>query len=323
MYIIGIDGGGTKTHCIIGDKKGNILAEGFGGSANYQVVGLETTRGSIENAMKKAWGQLQEKTNQELDFEIVDKIILGLAGADQAMDFKNLNDMCQSLFSKTPFAIYNDTWIGLRSGSAENYGVISICGTGAAHAGRDKSGKTLILRNIDYITGNLGGGSGLVEDALHYAFRSNEETYIKSSLEQKMLQVFKVDTVDEVCDIIRNGQMNASHHFKIPIAVFEAANEGDQVARMLIHNMGKAEGEYAAAIIKRLGLGEEAVPMVLIGSLFKTNNPILIKPYMDVVHTVAPKAYAVIPSVAPVVGAYYLGLDELEYSNQNNKGKTK
>jgi len=310
MYIIGIDGGGTKTHCIIGDKKGNILAEGFGGPANYQVVGLERTRESIENAVEKACKQLEEKTNQEINLEVVEQVILGLSGADQAVDFKKLNDLCQPLFGQTPFTIYNDTWIGLRSGSEDNYGVISICGTGAAHAGRDQSGKTLILRNIDYITGNLGGGSGLVEDALHYAFRSNEETYIKSRLEQKMLQVFKVDSMDEVCDIIRNNQMNASHHFKIPIAVFEAANEGDLVARMLIHRMGKAEGEYAAAIIKRLGLEGEVVPMVLIGSIFKTNDPILIKPYMDVVHTVAPKAYPVIPSVAPVVGAYYLGLDQ-------------
>jgi len=310
MYIIGIDGGGTKTHCIIGDKKGNILAEGFGGPANYQVVGLERTKESIENAIKKAFKQLKEKINRDISLEIVDKVVLGLAGADQPVDFKKLNHMCKLVFGDTPFTIYNDTWIGLRSGSPDNYGVISICGTGAAHAGRDKSGNRLILRNVDYITGNLGGGNGLLKDALHYAFRSNEETYIKSSLEEKMLQVFEVDTMDEVCDIIRNDEMNADHYFKIPIAVFEAANEGDQVATMLIHNMGEAQGKYAAAIIKRLGLEKEVVPMVLIGSVFKTNDPILIKPYMDVVHKVASKAYAVIPSIAPVVGAYYLGLNE-------------
>lgn len=311
MYIIGIDGGGTKTHCVIGDKNGNILAEGFGGPANHQVVGIDTTGKSIEHSIREACNQLDDRITYDDCLEKTDKIILGLAGADQPSDFEKLNKLCKSLFVDVPFTVYNDTWIGLRSGSEENYGVISICGTGAAHAGCDKAGNRLILRNIDYLTGNIGGGGDLVSKGLHYAFRSNEETHMKSSLEDKMLEIFEVDTMDDVCDIIQRDGMTGEHVYKIPIAVFQAANEGDQVATRLIHNMGQVLGECAAAIVRRLGLHDEAVPMVLIGSVFKTNDPILIKPYMDEIHKVAPKAYPVIPDIAPAYGAYYMGLDEI------------
>lgn len=312
LYIIGIDGGGTKTHCVIGDKKGNILAEGFGGPANHQIVGHEIAGQSIKKSICEACEQLDDKTTFESCLEKVDKIILGLAGADQPSDFEKLNKLCKSLFGDVPFTVYNDTWIGLRSGSEENYGVISICGTGAAHAGCDKAGNKLILRNIDYLTGNIGGGGSFVTDGLHYAFRSEEQTHMKTSLEDKMLEIFEVDTMDEVCDIIQSGGMTKEHEFKIPIAVFQAANEGDQVSTRLIHDMGQVLGECAAAIVKRLGMHDEAVPMVLIGSVFKTNDPILIKPYMDEIHKVAPKAYYVIPDVAPAYGAYYMGLDEMQ-----------
>lgn len=156
LYIIGIDGGGTKTHCVIGDKNGNILAEGFGGPANHQVVGIETAGKSIEYAIREACNQLEDKITYDDILKKTDRIILGLAGADQPSDFEKLNRLCKSLFGNVPFTVYNDTWIGLRSGSEENYGVISICGTGAAHAGCDKTGNRLILRNIDYLTGNIG-----------------------------------------------------------------------------------------------------------------------------------------------------------------------
>lgn len=312
MYIIGIDGGGTKTHCVIGDKNGNILAEGFGGPANHQIVGAEMAGVSIVNAIKEACDQLDEKITFDACLAKASKIILGLAGADQPSDFVMLNKLCESLFGEVPFTVYNDTWIGLRSGSEENYGVISICGTGAAHAGCDKAGNKVILRNIDYLTGNIGGGGSLVTDGLHYAFRSDEQTHMKTSLEDKVLEIFEADNMDEVCDIIQSGGMTKKHEFKIPVAVFQAANDGDLVATRLIHDMGQVLGECAAAIVKRLGLHDEAVPMVLIGSVFKTNDPILIKPYMEEIHKVAAKAYPVIPDVAPAYGAYYMGLDELQ-----------
>ena len=53
-YFAGIDGGATKTQCLIGDEEGNILVSGFAGSANYQVVGQEGTKASLEAAFHQA-----------------------------------------------------------------------------------------------------------------------------------------------------------------------------------------------------------------------------------------------------------------------------
>lgn len=310
MYILGIDGGGTKTHCLIGDEKGHILAEGFGGPANYQLCGLETTRASIEMAIQKALQAL--KTEASVCLEDITVAVLGLSGADGPSDYEALNQVCSTIFKEVPFKIFNDCWIGLRSGS-EGYGVISICGTGGAHAGKGINGEEYIFRNINYILGSRGGGEELVDTAIHYAFRSNEGTYKKSSLEDKIMNIFEVYSMDELCQMLRENKMTPEHAFKIPVAVFEAAHEGDVVSCEIISEMGRTEGQYASAIINKLKLNKEQVPMVLIGSMFKLEDPLLIEPYMAEVNKIAPKAYYKIPKVAPVYGAYYIGLDGLGF----------
>ena len=40
-YIIGIDGGGTKTHAVLVGSGGEILAEHFSGPTNFQIIGEE------------------------------------------------------------------------------------------------------------------------------------------------------------------------------------------------------------------------------------------------------------------------------------------
>lgn len=166
MYVIGIDGGGTKTQCYVGDLNGHLLGEGFSGAANYQMCGKtiakESIRQSIENALKAA------------SIELIDisYVVLGLSGADEPVDYKVLKPMCSEILGDIPHVILNDTWVGLRLGGV--YGVVSVCGTGGAHAGINKAGERLILRNLDYYRGNRDGGKDIVKEALHYAFLSKQ-----------------------------------------------------------------------------------------------------------------------------------------------------
>ena len=245
-------------------------------------------------------------------FSEISFAVFGISGADGPEDFEILTPMVQKIMGEVPFRIVHDSWIGLRAGAGdENVGVVSICGTGAGHAGRNREGKILTLRNLDYPAGNSGGGEELAEKALHYAFRSEEGTAEKSELEKAVPQIFEVENMEQVCGILRRGEMTDGQRFQLPIAVFDLARKGDLVCRELISQMGYEEGRYAAAIFQRLDMCEGRVPAVLIGSLFKTGEPLLIDSYMEAVRKKAPEAYPVILQQAPVVGAIALALDEI------------
>ncbi len=304
MIVLGVDAGGTKTHAVVADEWETILGEGLAGSGNHQTSGIDTASGSIRQAIGKS------VTAAGISAGKIDKAVLGISGADRKADFDILIPTVKDILPEVQFRIMNDAWLGLRLASESFAGVVSVCGTGAAHAGRDLNGEEYILRNLDYPTGNRGGGDELIQDALHYAFRSSEGTWEKSRLEEAMPELFGVKDMDAVCDIVFNGKMTKEQRFRIPVTVFSLAREKDPVAVYLIQKMGSEMGRYASAVLKKLRLCDEKVPAALIGSLFKTEEPILIDSYMEAVNLSAPMVYPVIPKEAPALGAVRLALDQ-------------
>lgn len=309
MYVMGVDAGGTKTRCMICDEKEHIVGRGEAGAAQHQMYGIAQTKENLTLAVERAL------TQAKLCLSDISYTVLGMSGADGEDDFALLIPAVGEVLSDVPYEVLHDSWIGLRAalGGANGLieGVVSICGTGAAHAGMNGRGERLTLRNLDYITGNCGGGGELCEKALHYAFRSEEGTYDKSVLEELIPPVFGVKTMEEVCGLIKNDGPSEKQRYGIPIVVFEAAKRGDAVAAKLLSDMGREEGRYAAAVIKKLGMTEKKVPVVLIGSLFQTGEHLLIDAYMEQVHMAAPQAYSVILKEEPVLGAVRFALDKM------------
>lgn len=302
MYVLGIDAGGTKTHCVIADENENILAEGLAGASQHQLFGIRQTEKNLQLAVSAALKEA-DLTLQDLSYAV-----LGMSGADGEDDLALLNPAAEKVLPGIPFRVVHDAWIGMYSALKEPFGVVSICGTGAGHAGRNRQGDELTLRNLDYRLGNYGGGGDLVEKALHYAFRSDEGTYKKSALEAAVPPIFGVSTMEDVCRLLKQNPLSDKERYQLPITVFQLANSGDSVCRMLIQDLGHEEGLYAAAVIRRLHMENEQVPVVLIGSLFHSDDPLLLDPFMEAVRSAAPAAYPVLPTRKPVTGAVRMAL---------------
>ncbi len=302
MYVLGIDAGGTKTHCVIADENENILAEGLAGASQHQLFGIRQTEKNLQLVVSAALKEA-DLTLQDLSYAV-----LGMSGADGEDDLALLNPAAEKVLPGVPFRVVHDAWIGMYSALKEPFGVVSICGTGAGHAGRNRQGDELTLRNLDYRLGNYGGGGDLVEKALHYAFRSDEGTYEKSALEAAVPPIFGVSTMEDVCRLLKQNPLSDKERYQLPITVFQLANSGDSVCRMLIQDLGHEEGLYAAAVIRRLHMENEQVPVVLIGSLFHSDDPLLLDPFMEAVRSAAPAAYPVLPTRKPVTGAVRMAL---------------
>jgi N-acetylglucosamine kinase-like BadF-type ATPase len=86
------------------------------------------------------------------------------------------------------------------------------------------------------------------------------------------------------------------------------AEEGDAVARELIHWAGCELGEMANAIIRQLEFENLAFDVVMTGSMFE-GGPMLIDPMRKTIQSLAPKARIVRLTVPPVIGAVILGME--------------
>ena len=306
MYIAAFDGGATKTHCIIGDDKGNVLGEGFGPGSNYQVIGVKYSKNSLQealdNALKKA----------KLELKDISYASLGMSGADEAEDFIHINGFVKKVLGDVPFDVYHDSWIGLRASSEEYVGVVAICGTGTGYSGRKSDGTEVQLRNLTYETGNKGGGGDLLREALHYTFRSDEGTYKKTALEEELPKLVGAENIEELNIYLRKNSFWVEEEVakEIPKLVFELASKGDEVCRELLRDMGETVGRYTVSVAKKLDLLDEEFPVILIGSIYKGKDPTFLDSMKETVLQKARNAKFVVPEKPPVYGAYYLAVDK-------------
>jgi N-acetylglucosamine kinase-like BadF-type ATPase len=303
MYIAGIDGGATKTHCMIGDGAGNIVSEGYAASSNYQIIGADEAKKAISESLYRAIDPLG------IDLSDIGCVHLGLSGADFPADFAVLRKICGEILGDIPFTISNDCWLGLRAGSDDNTGVIVSCGTSINAAGRDKTGRECILRSQGYELGNWGGGADLTRDALHWAFRSEECTGPKTRLETEIPALLGYDTLGQMVAPLMNGDVDPYSLLGICPLVFRLANDGDSVCRDLLAKVGRTMGEMALGIIRRLYLCAEPVRVYASGGLTKGDSPILLDAFTATVHWTAPSAQIAVVKEPPAYGAYLLALD--------------
>ncbi len=79
-YIIGIDGGGTKTECAVADLSGKILHSNLGKPSNFLAIGIDA---AVKNLFELIEGSLFKI---EADFTDVKCFVIGTAGAGREED---------------------------------------------------------------------------------------------------------------------------------------------------------------------------------------------------------------------------------------------
>uniref|UniRef100_UPI000AF93AC7 BadF/BadG/BcrA/BcrD ATPase family protein n=1 Tax=Paenibacillus dakarensis TaxID=1527293 RepID=UPI000AF93AC7 len=132
---LGVDAGGSKTHAVVVDERGNVLGKGIAGNGNHQIDrdGAERNIGAACDAALLESGM----TKEEISFAY-----FGLAGADREPDYDILRPMIGSM-GYPKYEIACDTMIGMRAGTDRSYGAALICGTGFNSAARNRAGEEL------------------------------------------------------------------------------------------------------------------------------------------------------------------------------------
>ena len=111
-YYIGIDGGGTKTKCILTDENLNPLFENLGGPSNFLVIGAEKVSNTIFDHITKC------TESQKISPDQIAAIVLGTTGAGRKSDIEVLqnqisNDAKQRNIVINKFSIESDARIAL------------------------------------------------------------------------------------------------------------------------------------------------------------------------------------------------------------------
>lgn len=302
-YILGIDGGGTKTFALVADLQGQLHGFGQAGPSNHQGRGLEAAMLAVERAGRAA---LQRAGVREDEVAIVS---CGLGGADLPEDFAMLQPALERLKLGARVDLRNDTQVALRAGTHQAWGVVLICGTGFNAAGRAPDGREFCFPGLGWTSGDWGGAGMLAMEMVRLVMREADGRGRPTALTPMLLEALGQPTPYELMRALYHQHIERPQLFSTVPLLFRAAMQADEPAQQLIIRLGEELGISATAVIRRLGLEGQPVEVVLGGSVFKGEGPLLTDTLIQVIHRVASRAVLVWPAFEPVVGAVLLGLE--------------
>lgn len=299
-YVLGIDGGATKSSALLADFNGKIVGVKHGRSLNYHAVGTENVR----KHLKVLLGGFLRRYRVRV-------AVVGLAGLNTRKDADVYKRIVRRVLPRTiQFAVYNDTKIALEATcEGTSARILIVSGTGSNIYGEYK-GKQLRAGGWDFLVGDEGSAYEFGMKAIRAAIRSYDGRGKKTVLENLVLKKAGVPTIPVLIDTIYAMWHKKPNEFKYYIASFsslvdKAFAKGDPLAAAIQRDAAEELFLGARAVIKKLHMEKARICVGYAGSNF--NAPLLKTILTRKIKKLAPRAYFV-STIQPVEGAIKLAV---------------
>jgi glucosamine kinase len=304
-YYLGIDGGGTKTTCAVGDEA-TLLATATAGASNIVRVGEATSRESLHTAIRQACAAAGITPQQ------VRSTCFGGAGAARPELARVVREIIAQLVP-TPIVVVGDMEIALEALFALGPGVVVNAGTGSFAYGRDRQGRTLRAGGWGFAIGDEGSAHWIGRSVVAALLRASDRDAkaAESRLAESLLQSWQLNSV---LDLARRANSIPPPNFA---ALFPAAiSSEDRIAQDTLKAAGKELAELAATVIERLFPGDEQVPVPvgITGGVFR-HSEVVRETFYNELRRLYPRTEVNLQVVDPVEGA--LRMARRTASNRN------
>ncbi|MFA6469608.1 MAG: BadF/BadG/BcrA/BcrD ATPase family protein [Bacteroidota bacterium] len=309
-YIIGIDGGGSKTHAIIADQRGTILAEHFAGPSNFHIVGVEKASETIFALIEMCCDSVGCKAQH------VDSVICGLAGAGRIDDQKRMTvgikkrAGLEKIVLKS-IVIESDARIALEGAFKGGAGIILIAGTGSIAFGKDSRGRIHRVGGWGRVIGDEGSGYAIGRMGLTAVTRQLDGRGEKTRLSLLIAQEFGMTGHLE---IIQNVYRDSFDIASVAPLVMKAAKKNDAVCKAIIENAVIELAWHIQVAAEKLSSSsskkvKEKIRVSFIGGLI-ANDTILSRLLTVYLDENFPVIEIIPPAASPAYGAIVLGLSK-------------
>jgi glucosamine kinase len=268
-YYLGIDGGGTKTRCVLADET-TVLAKAMSGGSNIVRLGEQQARQALDSGIHQVCAAARISPNQ------LRAVCVGAAGAARPEIARKTRSILVELIPELdPLSIevVGDTVIALEAAFGAGPGVIAIAGTGSIVYGRNASGETARAGGWGFAVSDEGSGHWIGRRAI-YSVLSAHDQGLNTALRSTIFQAWKIATIDE---LVQQANSTPPPDFpRLFPVVLHAAEDGDARARELLADAGDKLAALAAIVIRRLRTDASGnaraiapLPVAMTGSVFR------------------------------------------------------
>ncbi|MES0341253.1 MAG: BadF/BadG/BcrA/BcrD ATPase family protein [Candidatus Humimicrobiaceae bacterium] len=315
-YVIGIDGGGTKTHCMLFDIEGEFVDLIKAGTFGYEYLSHGYI--SLGKRMNKIVNSILERNS--IQKKNIVSCAIGLSGIDTNYQKKCIAKIMDQI-GFTRYILCNDAYLGIKAMSGKGFGICAINGTGYSVVGIDPEENTFQIGGSYELSGDFGGGRVMGKVVAAKTYESLYKIKRKTILQEMMFDLLKInDKCDYLDALIRkteNGDILIKDLVKL---VFSAADKNDGLALEILSGMGQDYGRAINAIIRELNYKNcSEIPIVLAGSLFiKGSNKLAIEELTRIVKNANTdkKIEISVLNLHPVCGAIIWALNNYYKDNR-------
>lgn len=296
-FIMGIDGGATKTLAAVLDMQTNVMHFAHGGPSNEDAVGVKAAVGALLDVAAEALDRAG------IGEEELAAAVLGVAGTDTEAIARHVRAV-----RTEDWIVVNDVVGAWATATGAKPGVGAISGTGSNVFGVGPGGQPWRAGGWGHLLGDEGSGYWLGMHSLSAALRDRDGSGPPTALSQAACEFFSVDRVEEVAMLVYSKPLTKGEIAAFATRTASAADSGDAVARGLYERAAVELGRQVAVVILHTGLDDPAVeqfPVGLIGSAFKAGS-VFVDPLISTVHETAPRARVSAVEMAPVGGSLLL-----------------
>lgn len=250
-YIIGVDGGGTKTEAVVCDENGYVVARNIVGSSNPNDIGndemIETVSMLIESVLPS-------------DCDTVD-VGLGISGIFVAGSETLLESELKARFKKIDKIKALSDKDSAFNCAYDGDGCIMIIGTGSVGFVK-KNGLEKNLGGGGYLIDDALSGFDLGRDALNAVLCANDGIGEKTILTEAVFLRTGEDIRKHLKTVYKKGKAYIASFAPL---VFEALERGDVVAKRIMQKCVAGFEKLALGVYK--AWGEEKCEIILFGGL--------------------------------------------------------
>lgn len=290
-FYLGIDGGGTKTTCWLGDES-SVLGVGTAGASNIVRVGRERASKSIRESISAACNSSRVSPSE------IRQACAGFAGAARPEVALVAREIVAQLLP-CPAEIVGDNVIALDAAFFDGPGVIVISGTGSIAYGRNDRQETARTGGWGHTISDEGSAQWIGKTAVAAMLRALDDGR-EDPFGGAILETLGCDSFDNLIVTI-NDSPQPKFADLFPVLASAAETRNPDAIKILLEAGGALAG-LAASVINRLFPVEQDVPVAMTGSVFK-HSAIVRESFYNSLLVAVPRATLSSVLVEPVSGA--------------------
>jgi len=308
--VLGVDGGGTKSHYVLADRDGVLIDFLEGGAGNHECHpdGFTGARRELETSIETLLSR------NDLSPADIAASVFGMAGADVPVQEKTYGAILAKLGLRDSL-VCNDAFLGVKAGSAEGYGLCSINGTGTSAAGIDPSGRRVQVGGLGFLSGDHAGAgtiAGLaVQSVYNELFRLGAATSMREPL-LGLLGLAPGEAGRFAEALYAAGVPEGRLRDALVRLLFAEAGRGDTAALRVLEDCGREMALSAAGALGRLDFSSvPRVEVVIAGSVsLRGECPALLERFEGDLRHLAGRVLSFVRlDVPPVMGAVLWALE--------------